>query len=180
MFSDVVVGAICTHRRSFDRKALRTSRRAIFGSSSQGDATLRSPVSPLTDRGHMCRRYSKENFPKILQIVDTLKNIGTHHNATAGQVALAWLLAQADNVIPIPGSRNVKVSFYTSPHRIVLTGSRTVSQGKRRSCLRQAFGRRGHGNTESNRGCGSGSTPPSSSRLRVLDARRHTSAAQVT
>ncbi|PSR87078.1 hypothetical protein PHLCEN_2v5248 [Hermanssonia centrifuga] len=54
-------------------------------------------------------RYSKENFPNILKLADGLKKIGERHNATAGQVALAWLLAQGDNVIPIPGTTKVKV-----------------------------------------------------------------------
>ncbi|KZT18982.1 Aldo/keto reductase [Neolentinus lepideus HHB14362 ss-1] len=53
-------------------------------------------------------RYSKENFPNILKITDGLKAIGERHGATAGQVALAWLLAQGDNIIPIPGTKSVK------------------------------------------------------------------------
>lgn len=55
-------------------------------------------------------RYSKENFPNILKLADNLKTIGEQHNATAGQVALAWLLAQGDDVIPIPGTKKIKVS----------------------------------------------------------------------
>lgn len=55
-------------------------------------------------------RYSKENFPNILKIADGLKRIGEKHNATAGQVALAWLLAQGDDVIPIPGTTKLPVS----------------------------------------------------------------------
>jgi aryl-alcohol dehydrogenase-like predicted oxidoreductase len=51
-------------------------------------------------------RYSVENFPKILQVVDGLKEIGARRGATAGQVALAWVLAQGTDVIPIPGSSN--------------------------------------------------------------------------
>ncbi|EIN13063.1 Aldo/keto reductase [Punctularia strigosozonata HHB-11173 SS5] len=53
-------------------------------------------------------RYSKENFPNILKLADGLKQIGERHGATAGQVALAWLLAQGDDVIPIPGTRKQK------------------------------------------------------------------------
>ncbi|EPQ53765.1 Aldo/keto reductase [Gloeophyllum trabeum ATCC 11539] len=53
-------------------------------------------------------RYSKENFPNILKLVDGLKAIGERHGATAGQVALAWLLAQGDDVIPIPGTTKVE------------------------------------------------------------------------
>lgn len=57
----------------------------------------------------MVPRYSKENFPNILAIADGLKAIGEKHDATAGQVALAWLLAQGDDIIPIPGTRKIKV-----------------------------------------------------------------------
>ncbi|KAJ8472509.1 hypothetical protein ONZ45_g16626 [Pleurotus djamor] len=53
-------------------------------------------------------RYSEENFPNILKIADHLKVIGQRHNATAGQVALAWVLAQGDDFIPIPGTKKVK------------------------------------------------------------------------
>ncbi|CAL1702796.1 unnamed protein product [Somion occarium] len=53
-------------------------------------------------------RYSKENFPNILKLVDGLKKIGERHNATAGQVALAWLLAQDEKIIPIPGTTKEK------------------------------------------------------------------------
>ncbi|KAF7978875.1 hypothetical protein HWV62_44363 [Athelia sp. TMB] len=53
-------------------------------------------------------RYSHENFPNILKLADGLKKIGEKHNATAGQVALAWLLAQGEDVIPIPGTTKIK------------------------------------------------------------------------
>ena len=55
------------------------------------------------------RRFSTENFPNILKIVDGVQAIAKKYNATAGQVALAWLLAQGDDIIPIPGTRKVKV-----------------------------------------------------------------------
>ncbi|KAH7886934.1 NADP-dependent oxidoreductase domain-containing protein [Phlebopus sp. FC_14] len=53
-------------------------------------------------------RYSKENFPNILKLAEKLKQVGEGYNATAGQVALAWLLAQGNDVIPIPGTKKVK------------------------------------------------------------------------
>ncbi|KAF4580448.1 hypothetical protein EYR40_003164 [Pleurotus pulmonarius] len=53
-------------------------------------------------------RYSEENFPKIVKLADDLKAIGAAHGASAGQVALAWLLAQGDDVIPIPGTKKIK------------------------------------------------------------------------
>jgi len=52
-------------------------------------------------------RYSHENFPNILKLVDGLKAVGDRHGATPGQVAIAWLLAQGDDIIPIPGTTRV-------------------------------------------------------------------------
>ena len=60
---------------------------------------------------HSLYRFGKENFPNILKIADAMKQIGEKHNATAGQVSLAWLLAQGDDVIPIPGTTKFKVCF---------------------------------------------------------------------
>lgn len=59
-------------------------------------------------------RYSKENFPNILKLAAGLARVGAPHGASAGQVALAWLLAQGEDVIPIPGTTNVAVSRYPS------------------------------------------------------------------
>ncbi|KAF7373930.1 Aldo/keto reductase [Mycena sanguinolenta] len=54
-------------------------------------------------------RYSAENFPNILKIADGLKSIGAKHDgATAGQVAIAWVLAQGEDIIPIPGTKKIK------------------------------------------------------------------------
>ncbi|KAK2459924.1 hypothetical protein APHAL10511_008053 [Amanita phalloides] len=53
-------------------------------------------------------RFSKENFPNILKVADGIKAIGERHNVTAGQVALAWILAQGEDFIPIPGTRKIK------------------------------------------------------------------------
>jgi len=53
-------------------------------------------------------RYSKENFPNILKLVDGLKQVGVRKNATAGQVALAWVLAQGEDIIPLAGTTKVQ------------------------------------------------------------------------
>ncbi|PPQ74969.1 hypothetical protein CVT26_011682 [Gymnopilus dilepis] len=53
-------------------------------------------------------KFSDENFPNILALVDVLKRIGEKHNATPGQVTLAWVMAQGPNIIPIPGTKKVK------------------------------------------------------------------------
>jgi aryl-alcohol dehydrogenase-like predicted oxidoreductase len=55
-----------------------------------------------------CRRYaprfSDENFPKNLKLVDTIADIAQDQGATASQATLAWLLAQGDDIFPIPGT----------------------------------------------------------------------------
>ncbi|KAG9309675.1 NADP-dependent oxidoreductase domain-containing protein [Chiua virens] len=53
-------------------------------------------------------RFSKENFPRILKLVDELQKTGKEYNATSGQVSLAWLLAQGNDIIPIPGTKKIK------------------------------------------------------------------------
>ncbi|KAJ6573318.1 Aldo/keto reductase [Mycena sp. CBHHK59/15] len=53
-------------------------------------------------------RYNATNFPNILKIADGLTAIGTKYGATSSQVALAWLLAQGADVIPIPGTKKIK------------------------------------------------------------------------
>lgn len=61
-----------------------------------------------TDNRRQIPRFSRENFPNVNRLADGLKAIGERHNATAGQVALAWLLAQGNDIIPIPGTKTVK------------------------------------------------------------------------
>ncbi|KAJ6588999.1 NADP-dependent oxidoreductase domain-containing protein [Mycena capillaripes] len=53
-------------------------------------------------------KYSAENFPKILDVVSRLKSIGEKHNATSGQVTLAWILAQGPEFVVIPGTKKIK------------------------------------------------------------------------
>ena len=63
-------------------------------------------------------RFSKENFPNINKLVDVLADVGKRHNATPSQITLAWLLAQGDNVIPIPGTTNIEVSQHIGTNRV--------------------------------------------------------------
>ena len=50
-----------------------------------------------------------------------MKEIGKKYNATAGQIALAWLLTQGEDVIPIPGTTRLAVSpiLRLRKHRII-------------------------------------------------------------
>ena len=53
-------------------------------------------------------RFSEENFPKNLKLVDQIKEIAKRKGCTAGQLTLAWLLAQGPDIIPIPGTKKIK------------------------------------------------------------------------
>ena len=50
-------------------------------------------------------RYQGENFQRNLQLVEQIKEIATEKNCTLAQLALAWLLAQGEEIIPIPGTK---------------------------------------------------------------------------
>ncbi len=50
-------------------------------------------------------RYSEENFAANMAMVGVVKRIADAHRASAAQVALAWLLAQGNDIVPIPGSK---------------------------------------------------------------------------
>ena len=50
-------------------------------------------------------RYSEENFAANMQMVDVLRGIAEAHEVSPAQIALAWLLAQGDDIAPIPGSK---------------------------------------------------------------------------
>ncbi|KAK3689339.1 NADP-dependent oxidoreductase domain-containing protein [Podospora appendiculata] len=53
-------------------------------------------------------RFSPENFYKNLQIVDKLQALAEKKGVTAGQLTLAWLVAQGDDIVPIPGTKKIK------------------------------------------------------------------------
>jgi aryl-alcohol dehydrogenase-like predicted oxidoreductase len=52
-------------------------------------------------------RFTGENFQRNLRIVDEVKAIATQTGSTPAQVALAWLLAQGNDIAPIPGTKRV-------------------------------------------------------------------------
>jgi aryl-alcohol dehydrogenase-like predicted oxidoreductase len=63
---------------------------------------------PANDWRHNDPRYSAENMPKNLAVVDALAKVGARHSVSSAQVALAWLLAQGDDIVPIPGVKRVE------------------------------------------------------------------------
>ena len=53
-------------------------------------------------------RFEGDNFVKNLALVDHLKELAEQRGRTPAQLALAWLLSQRDNVVPIPGTSSIK------------------------------------------------------------------------
>jgi aryl-alcohol dehydrogenase-like predicted oxidoreductase len=51
-------------------------------------------------------RFQGENFERNLQLVKQIQEIAKRKGCTPGQLALAWLLAQGDDIVPIPGTRH--------------------------------------------------------------------------
>jgi aryl-alcohol dehydrogenase-like predicted oxidoreductase len=52
-------------------------------------------------------RFAHGNFEQNLRIVNAVEAVATEVGATPAQVALAWLLAQGDDIVPIPGTKHV-------------------------------------------------------------------------
>ena len=50
-------------------------------------------------------RYAGDNFAENLKIVDVVRSVADAHGVSPAQIALAWLLAQGDDVVPIPGTK---------------------------------------------------------------------------
>jgi aryl-alcohol dehydrogenase-like predicted oxidoreductase len=53
-------------------------------------------------------RFQGENFAKNLELVDRVRQIAEEKGVTPSQLALAWVLHQGDDIVPIPGTKRVK------------------------------------------------------------------------
>jgi aryl-alcohol dehydrogenase-like predicted oxidoreductase len=53
-------------------------------------------------------RFQGENFQRNLELVDRVREIAAEKGVTPGQLALAWLLAQDSDIVPIPGTKRRK------------------------------------------------------------------------
>jgi aryl-alcohol dehydrogenase-like predicted oxidoreductase len=50
-------------------------------------------------------RFQGENFEQNLRLVERIEQIAREKQVTASQLALAWVLAQGDDIVPIPGTK---------------------------------------------------------------------------
>ncbi|HEX3774221.1 MAG TPA: aldo/keto reductase, partial [Polyangiaceae bacterium] len=63
---------------------------------------------PADDRRRMFPRFQRENFNQNLELVKKLEALAKKRGATASQLALAWVLAQGQDIVAIPGTKRRK------------------------------------------------------------------------
>jgi aryl-alcohol dehydrogenase-like predicted oxidoreductase len=59
-------------------------------------------------RGARFPRFAEENFMKNVELADRVREVAEGKGVTPGQLALAWLLAQGEDIVPIPGTKRRK------------------------------------------------------------------------
>ncbi|MGZ6705567.1 MAG: aldo/keto reductase [Solirubrobacteraceae bacterium] len=62
---------------------------------------------PEGDSRRNMPRFQGDNFAQNLRLVDRVEEIAHEKDVAAGQLALAWVLAQGDDIVPIPGTKRV-------------------------------------------------------------------------
>lgn len=63
---------------------------------------------PSGDRRRRHPRFQPENLARNVTLVSELEGVAARNRASASQVAIAWLLGQGEDVIPIPGTSHVR------------------------------------------------------------------------
>ena len=115
--------------------AFSPRRRAAFSRT----ASATSAALPPKDIRLAMPRFQGENFARNLKLLDGFTAIARENDCTPAQLALAWLLAQRDDIIPIPattrldhleenvGALDVRLSAETIARLDALINAKTVS-----------------------------------------------------
>lgn len=53
-------------------------------------------------------RFQGENLDRNLSLLERVRSIATSRGCTLGQIALAWLFSQGDDIVPIPGTKRIR------------------------------------------------------------------------
>ncbi|HET7591017.1 MAG TPA: aldo/keto reductase [Solirubrobacterales bacterium] len=70
---------------------------------------IRSPEDlPPDDFRRQNPRFQGDNFQRNLELVERVEEIAAEKDATPGQLALAWVLAQGEDLVPIPGTKRLR------------------------------------------------------------------------
>ena len=74
-----------------------------------GEFTTRESVTGANDlRATHFPRFSEENLPANVKLVSQFKHLADKKGCTSSQLAIAWILKQGDDLIPIPGTKKMK------------------------------------------------------------------------
>jgi len=65
-------------------------------------------LDPSDSRRQRFPRFERENLERNLALVERVEELAGERGVTPGQLALAWVLAQGDDVVPIPGTKRVR------------------------------------------------------------------------
>lgn len=68
---------------------------------------LKKPEDVKDNRKHM-PRFQGENFYKNVELVEKIKTLADQKSCTPSQLAIAWVLAQGEDIITIPGTKHIK------------------------------------------------------------------------
>jgi aryl-alcohol dehydrogenase-like predicted oxidoreductase len=92
---------------------------------------LRSPDDlPAYDFRRTLPRFAPENFHRNLDLVRQVRAIADAYGVTAAQIALAWVLAQGEMIIPIPGTTRIeRLEENAAAADIALSGADLASLG---------------------------------------------------
>jgi len=97
--------------RDYEDEVIPTLRELGIGFvpfSPLGRGFLSGKIRELPDddmRRRLSPRFEAENMPRNLKVVDRLKEIAREKGVTPSQLALAWVLAQGRDMVPIPGTK---------------------------------------------------------------------------
>jgi aryl-alcohol dehydrogenase-like predicted oxidoreductase len=64
-------------------------------------------LDPGDSRHERFPRFARENLERNVRLLDKLEELAARAGCTTGQLAIAWVLAQGDDVVPIPGTKRV-------------------------------------------------------------------------
>lgn len=95
-------------------------------------ATIKSVDDmPSTDRRHNHPRFHPENLARNVVLVAQLDAVAAKKGVTSAQLALAWLLAQGDDIVPIPGTNHAhNLELNVAAVDVVLTADEAKELGR--------------------------------------------------
>jgi aryl-alcohol dehydrogenase-like predicted oxidoreductase len=99
--------------RELEREIVPTARQLGVGivpysPLGRGELTGAAEITAEDDFRRSAPRFQRENRERNLALVERLRQMAAEIGCTPAQLALAWLLHQGDDVVPIPGTRRIK------------------------------------------------------------------------